>query len=71
MTGDELYEKLGNLTPEQRKLEVVCRAHDVGRDRATICNSSGNHISIERINGDGFEADDDDDDANDCIVIPT
>lgn len=39
MTGEELFQALAAMTPEQRKLQVCTRAEDVGRWRETVYNS--------------------------------
>lgn len=38
MTGEELFQQLAAMTPEQRKLPVCTRAEDVGRWRETVYN---------------------------------
>lgn len=38
MTGEELFQKLAAMTPEQRKLQICTRAEDVGRWRETVYN---------------------------------
>lgn len=74
MTGEQLYKQLGKLTPEQRKLEVLCLAHDVGGNRASVYVVTRNRLEIQSINENGFPTEDDDpDDDNlpgtDCITI--
>ncbi len=57
MTGETLLAQLNQLTPEQRKMPVVCLAHDVGRNRETINNSAHGKIHLTNVNNDGHEED--------------
>lgn len=58
LTGDMLLEQLQAMTPEQRRLPVVCQTHDVGRNRETINNSASGQIKLVNVNNDGEEDED-------------
>lgn len=69
MTGDDLLAQLQALPPERRSLPVVCLAHDVGRDRATVNNSAHGKIRLVNVNDDGYENHDGEE--PNCIQIMT